>query len=90
MSLKFECHTDDNLPEGWRKHQCELCGHFESLILNLWKHKAETREEGFSEDFLLYLLTEQNYELSEKIKRLERGNCKCVNYKCANLKNVKV
>ena len=43
------------------------------MILNLWKHKAIVHGEGYDEDFLLYILTEQNYELQEKIKKLEEA-----------------
>ena len=43
------------------------------MILNLWRHKAMVHGEGYDEDFLLYILTEQNYELQEKIKKLEEA-----------------
>ena len=41
------------------------------MILNLWRHKAIEHGEGYDEDFLLYILTEQNHELLEKVKKLE-------------------
>ena len=40
-------------------------------MLDLWKHKAQDHGDAYDEDFLLYVLTEQNYELAEKVKRLE-------------------
>ena len=54
-----------------KKHTCELCGKGEHFVLDLWKHKAQDHGDAYDEDFLLYVLTEQNYELAEKVKRLE-------------------
>ena len=40
------------------------------MILDLWRHKALVHGEGFDENFLLYILTEQNFELEGRINRL--------------------
>ena len=53
------------------KHKCETCGKEELFVLDLWKHKAQDHRDAYGKDFLLYVLTEQNYELAEKVKRLE-------------------
>ena len=74
----LQASTQSTHPEGRSKpkHQCDLCEHGENMILNLWRHKAIEHGEGYDEDFLLYILTEQNYELLEKIKKLEEVTSK--------------
>ena len=66
---------DTDLPEGWkrRKHQCDKCNHSEGLIMDMWKHKALVHGEAFSEDILLYALTEQNHDLGTKVTNLEEA-----------------
>ena len=56
-----------------RKHKCDLCEHSESLIMDMWKHKALTHGEAYSEDIIIYALTEQNFELDKKVKMLEEA-----------------
>ena len=39
--------------------------------MNLWRHKAFEHGEAYSEDILLYILTEQNYDMEQSVRRLE-------------------
>ena len=39
--------------------------------MDLWKHKALVHGEAYSDEILLYILTEQNFELDQKVRSLE-------------------
>ena len=62
-----------SVPEGWKKHKCELCGHMAHFVLDIWKHKTLVHGECLEEDFLLYVFAEQNFEMGERLKRLQES-----------------
>ena len=41
------------------------------MIMDLWKHKALVHGVAYSDEILLYVLTEQNFELDKKVRQLE-------------------
>ena len=40
--------------------------------MDLWKHKALVHDEAYSDEILIYALTEKNHELDKKVTMLEQ------------------
>ena len=79
---------ENTMPEGWKKHTCEICEHKASFVLDIWKHKAEVHGECLEEEFLLYVFAEQNFEMGERVRRLQQSVQSNMNHEGATLADV--